>query len=212
MLSAGVNPSNLPLAVFAASPRPPTIDGFWQHAGVEPIMIRLDAGTALTLRTSTAHALFLADARLHVARSAEGLVELVRELPDHRLRELPGWPWLARSLEPRHVVASPWHWYDFADAVDNLSYGVDLWQPSRLVAVFELSYELATALGLDELAQDMEPGSALYEIYGLIRELNSAGPARWSARRKVAQYDLVTIFDAWSDIADILAEHMEWHG
>lgn len=190
---------------------------FWKRARLEPLAIRFGDETGLTLCTPSidddeVRTLFLSDDQsLHVASSVDGLVDLVRRLPGHRLLGLPTWRDLAWHLESHHVEVLPEYVFDFPAVLDNVSQGLARWEPNAWVAIYNLSYELAKALGEEEMASSMEPDSSLYDVYCLVGDLDGLGRISWPAYQKLEEYDLVSIFDSWADIADILAERVEWH-
>jgi hypothetical protein len=215
--SQAINPFNEPLAAFRFPDRSSAVAEFWERFGVEPVMLRVSSGAGLTLCTPTLHesdteTLFLAsDERLHVAHTAEGLIELMRDMPDHDLASLRQWPELAESVTIEHIAVAGDNRFDLPAAVINLAEAMDRWLPIQLKATYDFSYDLAISLGLDDVLEALSPDSALYEIYTSLDGLGTAAPLRWTAKRRMAKFDSVSVFDAWSDIETILSDHVEWH-
>ena len=215
--TTSINPNNAPLASLRSPVRTPHTVDFWQRMGLEPVMIRVYEGTGLTLCTPTVRedderAHFLSsEGQLHLARSADGLLDLVARVPDHDLTSLPAWPHLVDSLQAKHIAVLPIHRFDIPAAIDNLSHGPDLWQPQLLIALHDLGYELAISLDLPEVYEALMPGSPLHRLYGLINDLDNALRPRWRVQREIERFDLVGVYDAWTDIYAILADHLAWH-
>ncbi|GIH05543.1 hypothetical protein Rhe02_36100 [Rhizocola hellebori] len=212
-----VNPHNGPLALLRPPVRTPHTADFWQRVGLEPIIIRVYEGTGLTLctpslRDNDTRAQFLSDDRhLHLARSPEGLVGLVEELTEHDLLQLDAWPDLVESIHTKQIAVLPAHRYDIPAALDNLTRGTELWDPKLLTAVYDIVYELAISLDLADIYEALMPGSPLHRLYELVHELDGALLSRRRVQREVERFDLVSVYDAWTDISSIVAEHLQWH-
>lgn len=212
-----INPQNAPLASLRPSVRTPNTADFWQHVGLEPIMIRVYEGTGLTLctpsvRDDDTRAMFLSDdGHLHIARSAQGLVDLAGGLPDHELLGLQTWPDLVEEFQARHVAVLPIHKFDIPAAIDNLSQGTDLWDPKLLIALYDVVYELAISLDLRDVYEALMPDSPLHRLYRLVNEMDSGPLSRWMLQREIERFNLVDVYDAWTDISAILSENFEWH-
>ena len=206
---AVLNPDDEPLSMLPQSPRAFDTDALWARASFEPVMIRLGGYTGLTLATPSIHddderVVFLSDDQgIHLARSVEGLISLAHEIGP--------WRELAPMITPEHVVVLPENMFDLSEAIENYANDSDGWDPWLLTAAYNLCYELALHLEIDEVEEAMAPGSALYELYVVVSRLAAGSVSRWSARQSIARFDLADVFDAWCDINDILSDHMRWH-
>jgi hypothetical protein len=206
---AVLNPDDRPLVMLPEPQRSTTTDAFWDEAGVEPIMIRIDGRTGLTLATPVtgdeqAPARFLSDPRgIHLTRSAEGLVDLAGRVGP--------WRRLARTMTERHVVVLPENRFDVTEAVETYVADVAAWDPSVLVAAYRLGYEMALHLDIGQVIEAMMPGSALYLLHGLVCRLDGGAISQWSARQGIARFHRADVFQAWCDISDNLAGRMQWH-
>jgi len=208
--SAVLNPDDEPLWDLPESPRGFDANRFWEYAGVEPVMIRIGESTGLTLATPSIHddderVVFLSDDQgIHLARSVEGLIDLAREIGP--------WRELASMITPEHVVVLPEYMFDLSEAIEHYANDSADWDPSLLTGVYNFAYEMALHLDIDEVVEALMPGSALYMLYGVVRGLDDGGGfAEWRARQGIAKFDLADVFEAWCDIHDILADHIEWH-
>ena len=191
-------------------PRGLEANRFWEGAWVEPVMIRIGGSTGLTLATPSIHddderVLFLSnDQGIHVAQSVEGLIDLARQIGP--------WQDLASRIRPEYVVVLPQYMFDVSEAIVYYSDDSDDWNPSLLTVVYNFAYEMALHLAIDEVVEALAPDSALYTLYGLVRQLDAGGAmTQRSARRGIDRFDLADVYDAWCDIHDILADHIQWH-
>ncbi len=211
------NEPNVPIERLFLPQQSADVAELWLRAGIQPIMIRLDHATGVCLATPTIHdadartSFLAAQGQLHLARRADALMDLVTGLPSHDLQALGTWRWLASSVRPHHVIVHPSLMYDFPAMLENLADGVDRWRPPLLIPVYDLCYELAIALDIDELQAALAPGTPLYQLYLLIKELAEPWRSRSVVAEKIARFDLLDVFDAWSDISDLLADHLVWH-
>lgn len=101
------NEPNMPLQSLYRPAPGPEAAGLWYRAGIQPILVRLEEATGVSLATPTireadTRTLFLAgEGQWHLARGAEALVDLVTGLPEHDLRELDTWQWPGRLAATR---------------------------------------------------------------------------------------------------------------
>lgn len=204
-----LNPGDDPLSILPMSQRPDATSAVWEDAGVEPILIRIDGRTGLTLATPATGdernpAQFLSDHQgIHLACSTEGLIELAGRVGP--------WRRLGLTMSARRVVVLPENRFDLTEAVEMYVMDVDFWDPSVLTAAFRFSYEAALHLGIDEVIEAMMPGSALYLLHNLVRRLDGGTISQWSARQGIAKFDRADVFQAWCDITDNLSGHLRWH-
>ncbi len=211
------NEPNVPLErLYRPQPSAETAQ-LWHRAGIQPILVRLDHATAVTLATPGIHgddsraAFLVSQGQWHLARSAEALLEIVHGLPEHDLREMPAWPWLASSLRPEHVIVQGAFMYDLPGMLENLAETVPRWRPALLTPVYDLCYELAIALQIDEVQEALAPGSALYRLYVLIKELGATPFPRPMTVANIQRFDMLDVFDAWSQICEVIGEYAVWH-
>jgi len=128
---------------------------FWEGAWVEPVMIRIDGSTGLTLATPSIHddderVLFLSnDQGIHVAKSVEGLIDLARQIGP--------WQDLASRIRPEYVVVLPQYMFDVSEAIVYYSDDSDDWNPSLLTGVYNFAYEMALHLAIDEVVEAWRP-------------------------------------------------------
>lgn len=206
---AVLNPDDQPLATLAEELRPTATHEFWKELVVEPVMIRIDGRTGLTLATSLtnveqAPARFLSDHRgIHLARSAEGLVDLVGRVGP--------WRRLARTMTARRVMVLPDNRFDLTEALEIYARDVETWDPSVLISAYRIGYEMALHLDLGEVIEAMMPRSALHRLFGLVCRLDGGAISQWGARQGIAKFDRADVYQAWCDISDNLAGQLEWH-
>jgi hypothetical protein len=205
-----LNPDDVPLSMLPFSQRPAATSAAWEEAGVEPILIRVEGRTGLTLATPATGdeqrpARFLSDHQgIHLARSAEGLIELAGRVGP--------WRRLGRAMPARRVEVLPENRFDLTEALEMYVMDVEFWDPALLSAAFRLSYELALHLELDEVIEAMMPGSALHLLHNLVRRLDGGTISQWSARQGIAKFDRADVFQAWCDVTDNLSGQLRWHG
>jgi hypothetical protein len=204
---------------FAPWERDEEITARWQATQVEPVMIRFAEGTGLTLRRSGPRQLnapraFLCDGqRLHLARSREGLIDLLQG-PLGDLTVPAGAPRTAKKLlQPTDVVVL--FAYDFPVMIETLPNKNDL---GRFVGVLDLCRELAELRIIDHVAAQLAPVSDLQSFCYLIEIVRSDNVLRDAilgtekrAWRKIRQFDVQGILGIMTQVSNALSECIEWH-
>jgi hypothetical protein len=189
---------------------------FWSDAEIDPVEIALPSGVGLTLRHYRAgedddgdeveEAVFLAHrGKLHLFRSAEGLVEFINSDAPHDLTELDGWAEVAGRCEPSDIVASEEDRYELDLVVENLRGGHDVWEPDLIIGAGEIARDVAFACRLDDVLASLAPGSPLDE---LDEGLRNGG---FMARRRLRKIGEEQAAIAWRSIIGKISAVITWH-
>jgi len=151
-------------------------------------------------------AVFLAtDGRLHLFRSAEGLVEFVRSGAEHDLVEVDGWADVVRELQPGHVDPDEEDSYELDLVVENLRGGHDTWDADLLIAAGEIARDLAFALKLNDVLAALAPGSPLDDLDEALRN------GGFLARRRLRKIGAEQAALAWRSVIGKISAAVEWH-
>lgn len=151
-------------------------------------------------------AVFLAtDGRLHLFRSAEGLVEFVRSDAPHDLTGVDGWDDVVRELQPIHVDPDDEDSYELDLVVENLRGGHDAWDPDLLIAAGEVARDLAFALKLNDVLAALAPGSPLDDLDEALRN------GGLFARRRMKKISAEQAALAWRSVIGKISAAVEWH-
>ena len=183
---------------------------------VDPIELALPAGVGLTLRhyrTDTdedgdevEEAVMLAtDGKLHLFRSAEGLVSFVKSDAEHDLAALDGWADLAEELRAEDVVPADDDEYGLDLVVENLRGGHDVWEPDLLIGAGEVARDIGFACGLDDVLTVLSSGSPLDS---LDEGLRSGG---FLARRRLRKIGSEQAALGWRSVIGKISAAVEWH-
>lgn len=190
----------------------------WSQAEIDPVEIALPKGVGYTLRhyrtaeseddadEPVDEAAFLAtDGRLHLFRSAEGLVEFVRSDAPHDLTEVDGWDDVVRELQPVHVRPEDDDSYELDLVMENLRGGHDTWDDDLIVSAGEVARDLAFALGLDDVLSALAPGSPLDDLDEALRN------GGFLARRRMRKISSEQAALAWRSVIGKISAAVEWH-
>jgi hypothetical protein len=189
---------------------------FWAETEVDPVEIAFVGGTGLTLRhyrtvedddgDETEEAVFLAHrGKLHLFRSAEGLIEFINSDAPHDLTEIETWPQVLRRAKASDIVADEDDRYELDLVVENLRGGHDVWEPDLLVPAGEVARDIAFSCDLDEVLATLAPGSPLDD---LDEGLRSGG---FFARRRLKKIGAEQAAIAWRGVIGKLSAAVEWH-
>ena len=208
-----INPRNVPLTNYPTPQRSTDAELLWQQTAVEPILIRFDSCTGLTVMdTSTSEVTFLGGrGHLQVARSAAGLVGLLAEARKDGQADLVKLATILESVQPADLSPDPEHEYDISAALVNLVEGVESWNPVLLAAAFDLCYWLGRALGLETVEAMLHPSSLLGQIRNLLPDLDLDSPSRWDCVQQIREHDLTRAYREFADIVELIELYTEWH-
>lgn len=143
-------------------------DELWTTAEIDPVQIVLPAGTGFTLRhyrivtddegDDAEEAVFLAHkGKLHLFKSAEGLVEYVKGDAEHDLKKLDTWDALVEAIKVEDVLPDEEDEYELDLVVQNLRGGHDVWDPDLLIGAGEVTRDIAFACQLDDVLSALAP-------------------------------------------------------
>jgi hypothetical protein len=188
----------------------------WAEIEVDPIELALPSGVGLTLRhydTDTDEdgdeveeaVMLTSGGKLHLFRSAEGLVDFVKSDAEHDLTYLDGWSKLTEALRPEDVVPDDDDEYSLDLVVENLRGGHDVWEPELLIAAGEVSRDIAYACELNDVLTVLAPGSPLDN---LDEGLRSGG---FLARRRLKKIGSEQAALGWRSVIGKISAAVEWH-
>lgn len=193
---------------------------FLSDADIDTVEIAFPKGVGLTLRhyrtvtteddagedEEVEEAVFLATkGRLHMFRSAEGLVEFVQSDAPHDLAEIDGWDEVVNDLRPEQIVADDDDKYELDLVVENLRGGRDVWESDLLISAGEVARDIAFACGLADVLGALAPGSPLDDLDEALRD------GGFFARRKLKKVGTEQAAIAWRSVIGKLSAAVEWH-
>lgn len=189
---------------------------FWNEVEIDPIEIALPGEVGLTLRhyrtvedddgEEAEEAVFLAHrGKLHLFRSAEGLVAFVNSDAPHDLADLDSWPQVKRRLAEADVVPVDEDRYELDLVVENLRGGHDVWEPDLLIGAGEVARDIAFAVNLDEVLSALAPGSPLDDLDDGLRD------GGFLARRRLKKVGAEQAAIGWRSIVGKIVASVEWH-
>lgn len=189
---------------------------FWAETEVDPVEIALPAGTGLTLRhyrtvedddgDETEEAVFLAHrGKLHLFRSAKGLIDFINSDAPHDLTEVESWPAVQRRATEADIVADEEDEYELDLVVENLRGGHDMWEPDVLIPAGEVARDIAFACGLDEVLATLATGSPLDDLDEALRD------GGFMARRRLKKIGAEQAAIGWRGVIGKLSAAVEWH-
>jgi hypothetical protein len=189
---------------------------FWAETEVDPVEIAFAGGTGLTLRhyrtvedddgDQTEEAVFLAHrGKLHLFRSAEGLIEFINSDAPHDLTDIETWPQVLRRAKASDIVADEEDRYELDLVVENLRGGHDVWEPDLLIPAGEVARDIAFSCELDDVLATLAPGSPLDDLDEALR---SGG---FLARRRLKKIGAEQAAIAWRGVIGKLSAAVEWH-
>lgn len=189
---------------------------FWADTEVDPIEISFATGTGLTLRhyrtvededgEETEEAVFLAHrGKLHLFRSAEGLIEFINSDAPHDLTDLETWSQVLRRAKPSDVIAIDEDRYELDLVVENLRGGHDVWEPDLLIPAGEVARDIGFACELDEVLAALAPGSPLDDLDEGLRD------GGFLARRRLKKVGAEQAAIGWRSIIGKISAAVEWH-
>jgi hypothetical protein len=151
-------------------------------------------------------AVFLSsDGRLHLFRSAEGLVDFIQSGAPHDLVDIPTWSRAAKAIKPDVVVPAGEDRYELDLVVENLRGGRDVWEADLLIGAGEVARDLGYAIGLDGVLRALAPGSPLDDLDDALRATG------FFARRRLRRVGSEQAALAWRSIIGKISAAVEWH-
>ncbi len=189
---------------------------FWAETEISPVQISLPAGTGFTLRhyrtvedddgDEAEEAVFLAHrGKLHLFRSADGLIEFINSDAPHDLTDVETWSEVLRRAKPSDIVADEEDRYELDLVVENLRGGHDVWEPDLLIPAGEVARDIGFACGLDEVLAVLAPGSPLDDLDEALRD------GGFLARRRLKKVGSEQAAIAWRSVVGKIATAVEWH-
>ncbi|HEV2089183.1 MAG TPA: hypothetical protein VGR21_12795 [Cryptosporangiaceae bacterium] len=165
------------------------------------------AADATDAETETAEeAVFLAtDGRLHLFRSAEGLVEFVRSDAPHDLTTAEGWDALVAGIEPEFVSPEDEDRYELDLVVANLRGGRDAWDADLLIGAGEIARDVAFGCRLNDVLAALAPGTPLDTMDEALRD------GGFLARRRLRKIGPDQAALAWRSVIGKISTAVEWH-
>lgn len=196
--------------------RDPATVAFWEDADVDPVEVALPRGVGLTLRhyrrtkdededVVEEAAFLVSDGKLHLFRSAEGLVAFVRSDAEHDLTDVDDWAEIAAGVEPGLVVPDDEDRYELDLVVENLRGGRDVWERDLLVGAGEVARDVAFACGLNDVLAALAPGTPLDTLDEAMRD------GGFFAKRKLRRIGPDQAALAWRTVIGKISVAVEWH-
>ena len=189
---------------------------FWADAEIDPVEVALPSGVGLTLRhyhviedadgDEAEEAVFLAHkGKLHLFKTAEGLVEFINSDAPHDLTEIDGWSRVQRLCKPSDVVADEDDRYELDLVVENLRGEHDAWDPDLLISAGEFARDAAFACELPDVLAALAPGSPLDDLDEALRD------GGFMARRRVKKMSSEQAAIAWRSVVGKISAAVTWH-
>jgi hypothetical protein len=189
---------------------------FWADVEVDPIEVALPSGVGLTLRhyrvitdadgDEAEEAVFLAHkGKLHLFRTAEGLVDFISSDAPHDLTDVEGWHRVKTQCTPADVVADEDDRYELDLVVENLRGGHDAWDPDLVISSGEFARDVAFACELTDVLNMLAPGSPLDDLDEGLRD------GGFMARRRLKKIGSEQAALAWRTVVGKITTATEWH-
>jgi hypothetical protein len=148
--------------------------------------------------------------KLLLFRSAEGLAKFIHSSAPHDLRQLEGWPKLAKAVKATQVVAAEEDAYELDLVVENLRGGPDAWDAELVLRAGEIARDLAYALQLRQVQVALSPGSPLDDLDEALRATEEGGFGSFFARRKLRKIGAEQASLGWRTIIGKISSAVDW--
>lgn len=148
--------------------------------------------------------------KLLLFRSAEGLAKFIHSSAPHDLKQLEGWPKLAKAVKASQVVADEEDAYELDLVVENLRGGPDAWDAELVLRAGEIARDLAYALQLRQVQVALSPGSPLDDLDEALRATEEGGFGSFLARRKLRKIGAEQASLGWRTIIGKISSAVDW--